>query len=263
MFLVSLVLVMRTLATGEGEAAANLSVVAKTLVLYAIMVTGSIWEKSVFGRYLFAPAFFWEDVVSMAVLALHTAYLAALGFGLLDTAGLMWLALAAYLTYAVNATQFLLKLRAARLQAPARLPSMRGRPDERPRAPPEPNRDRLRRRRDPPGARAAGGVLRAHRHRLASPQDPGRVLPRRRLAHLRPPDPVGRGRDDLRRAALRHRDHRRARPRGARRHERRARPGGRAADRAPARHPAPVPRRLLPLGGDQARSRPGGDAPVA
>ncbi|HEV7438869.1 MAG TPA: 2-vinyl bacteriochlorophyllide hydratase [Methylobacterium sp.] len=121
-FLVSLVLVMRTLATGEGEAAANLSVVAKTLVLYAIMVTGSIWEKAVFGRYLFAPAFFWEDVVSMAVLALHTAYLAALGFGLLDTAGLMWLALAAYLTYAVNATQFLLKLRAARLQAPARLP---------------------------------------------------------------------------------------------------------------------------------------------
>ena len=121
-FLVSLVLVMRTLATGEGEAAANLSVVAKTFVLYAIMVTGSIWEKAVFGRYLFAPAFFWEDVVSMAVLALHTAYLAALGFGLLDTAGLMWLALAAYLTYAVNATQFLLKLRAARLQAPARLP---------------------------------------------------------------------------------------------------------------------------------------------
>ena len=118
-FLVSLVLVMRTLATGEGEAAANLSVVAKTLVLYAIMVTGSIWEKAVFGRYLFAPAFFWEDVVSMAVLALHTAYLAALGFGLLDTAGLMWLALAAYLTYAVNATQFVLKLRAARLQQAA------------------------------------------------------------------------------------------------------------------------------------------------
>ncbi|KAB1074801.1 2-vinyl bacteriochlorophyllide hydratase [Methylobacterium planeticum] len=121
-FLISLVLVMRTLATGDGAAAANLSVVAKTVVLYAIMITGSIWEKAVFGRYLFAPAFFWEDVVSMAVLALHTAYLAALGLGLLDTAGLMWLALAAYLTYAVNATQFVLKLRAARLQAPARMP---------------------------------------------------------------------------------------------------------------------------------------------
>ncbi|WP_430910573.1 2-vinyl bacteriochlorophyllide hydratase [Methylobacterium sp. sgz302541] len=117
-FLVSLVLVLRTLATGEGAEAANLSVIAKTLLLYAIMVTGSIWEKVVFGRYLFAPAFFWEDVVSMLVLALHTAYLAALGFGLLGTTALMLLALAAYASYAVNATQFLLKLRAARLQAP-------------------------------------------------------------------------------------------------------------------------------------------------
>ena len=121
-FLVSLALVLRTLATGEGAWAANVSVVVKTLVLYAIMVTGSIWEKAVFGRYLFAPAFYWEDVFSMAVLALHTAYLAALGLGLLDTHGLLVLALAAYATYLVNAGQFLLKLRAARLEAPASLP---------------------------------------------------------------------------------------------------------------------------------------------
>jgi 3-vinyl bacteriochlorophyllide hydratase len=118
-FLVSLALVSRTLATGEGAGLANASVVAKTLALYAIMVTGSLWEKAVFGRYLFAPAFFWEDVVSMGVLALHTAYLAALAIGALATTGLMWLALSAYATYLVNAGQFLLKLRAARLQAPA------------------------------------------------------------------------------------------------------------------------------------------------
>ncbi|MGX5774770.1 2-vinyl bacteriochlorophyllide hydratase [Methylorubrum zatmanii] len=118
-FLVSLGLVLRTLATGQGAEAATISVMVKTLVLYAIMVTGSIWEKAVFGRYLFAPAFFWEDVFSMLVLALHTAYLAALGFGLLGTQGLLVLALAAYATYLVNAGQFLLKLRAARLEAPA------------------------------------------------------------------------------------------------------------------------------------------------
>ncbi|SEP09011.1 3-vinyl bacteriochlorophyllide hydratase [Methylobacterium sp. ap11] len=118
-FLVSLALVSRTLATGEGVALANASVVAKTLALYAIMVTGSLWEKAVFGRYLFAPAFYWEDVVSMLVLALHTAYLVALATGALATTGLMWLALAAYAAYLINAGQFLLKLRAARLQAPA------------------------------------------------------------------------------------------------------------------------------------------------
>jgi 3-vinyl bacteriochlorophyllide hydratase len=118
-FLASLVLVLRCLFTGEGYALANASVLLKTLLLYTIMVTGSIWEKVVFGRWLFAPAFFWEDVFSMLVLALHTAYLAALAFGALDARGLMLLALAAYAAYAINAAQFLIKLRMARLDAAA------------------------------------------------------------------------------------------------------------------------------------------------
>jgi len=116
-FLVSLALVLRYLASGQGETVATWSVVVKTLTLYAIMITGAIWEKVVFGRYLFADAFFWEDVFSMLVLGLHTAYLAALGFGWLGPRGLMVLALAAYASYVINATQFVLKLRAARLQA--------------------------------------------------------------------------------------------------------------------------------------------------
>ncbi|MBX9814682.1 MAG: 2-vinyl bacteriochlorophyllide hydratase [Proteobacteria bacterium SG_bin5] len=116
-FLASLALVLRYLATGQGEAAAALSVVVKTLTLYAIMITGSVWEKVVFGRWLFAPAFFWEDVFSMLVLALHSAYLVALYGDLLAPRALMLLALAAYATYVVNAGQFVLKLRAARLQA--------------------------------------------------------------------------------------------------------------------------------------------------
>ena len=89
----------------------------KTLVLYTIMITGCIWEKEVYGLWLFAPAFFWEDVFSMLVLALHTAYLAAVWFGWLDAHGRMVLALAAYAAYVINATQFVLKLRAARLDA--------------------------------------------------------------------------------------------------------------------------------------------------
>lgn len=114
-FIASLVLVLRYLATGEGHDAATLSVVVKTLALYAIMITGCLWEKAVFDRYLFAPAFYWEDVFSMLVLALHTAYLVALATGSLGARGQMLLALVAYATYVINATQFLLKLRAARL----------------------------------------------------------------------------------------------------------------------------------------------------
>ena len=115
-FLISLCLVLRYIATGNGIGIATASVVVKTLVLYTIMVTGSIWERDVFGRYLFAPAFFWEDVVSMLVLALHTTYLVALFSGAVDPERQMWLALAAYASYVVNATQFVLKLRAARRQ---------------------------------------------------------------------------------------------------------------------------------------------------
>ena len=120
-FLVSLVLVSRFLATGDGALAATVSIVLKTAALYAIMVTGSVWEKVVFDRWLFAPAFFWEDVVSMVVLALHTAYLVMLIGDFGSERGRMLLALVAYATYAINAAQFLLKLRAARLDAAPRL----------------------------------------------------------------------------------------------------------------------------------------------
>jgi 3-vinyl bacteriochlorophyllide hydratase len=113
--LVSIVLVSRFLGTGSGETAATVSIIVKTFLLYSIMVTGCLWEKAVYDRYLFAGPFFWEDVVSMGVIALHTAYLAALAFDGMSVRGRMYLALAAYALYVVNATQFLLKLRAARL----------------------------------------------------------------------------------------------------------------------------------------------------
>jgi 3-vinyl bacteriochlorophyllide hydratase len=115
-FIVSTILVVRYLWTGEGQGIATGSIVLKTGLLYLIMVTGCVWEKVVFGKYLFARAFFWEDVFSMLVLALHTAYLLGLLGQWWSIDQLMMLALAAYLAYVINAAQFLLKLRAARLQ---------------------------------------------------------------------------------------------------------------------------------------------------
>lgn len=114
-FAVSVVLVLRFVMTGEGYLAATISILVKTAFLYVIMVTGAIWEKVVFGQYLLAPAFFWEDVFSFAVIALHTAYIIALLTGALTPLEQMFLALAAYVTYAVNAAQFIYKLRLARL----------------------------------------------------------------------------------------------------------------------------------------------------
>ena len=112
-FLISLGMVLNFIFTERGQSMAEFSVVVKTLVLYTIMITGAIWEREVFGRYLFAPAFYWEDMVSMLVLALHSVYLYALYTHALPPSQLMTLALAAYAAYVVNAAQFVIKLRAA------------------------------------------------------------------------------------------------------------------------------------------------------
>jgi 3-vinyl bacteriochlorophyllide hydratase len=113
-FAFSLACIAYYLASGEGYGVATVSILIKTGFLFAIMVTGAIWEKVVFGQYLFAPAFFWEDVVSMLVIALHAAYVVGLLTAAMEPQGLMWLAIVAYLAYAVNALQFLWKFGLAR-----------------------------------------------------------------------------------------------------------------------------------------------------
>jgi 3-vinyl bacteriochlorophyllide hydratase len=119
----SAVLVVRFLMTGEGYWAANASVIVKTLALFTIMVTGAIWEKEVFGQYLLAPAFFWEDMVSFLVILLHTVYVVAMLAGSMSPDQLMIVALIAYTVYIVNAVQFVWKLRQARLSMPQAVPA--------------------------------------------------------------------------------------------------------------------------------------------
>lgn len=130
--LVSVALVLRCLQDGEGYALATASILLKTFLLYTIMYTGALWEHDVYGQYLFADAFFWEDVVSFGVIGLHTAYLVALFTGYLSPRQQLILALVAYAAYLANAVQFLLKLRAARRSAseaaPQGLPMAEGTP---------------------------------------------------------------------------------------------------------------------------------------
>ncbi|MDZ7631657.1 MAG: 2-vinyl bacteriochlorophyllide hydratase [Gemmatimonadaceae bacterium] len=74
-FAVSVVLVVRSLATGEGVLAAHVSIIIKTILLYTIMVTGAIWEKVVFGQYASLPCRSSGKMSSASfVIALHTAY---------------------------------------------------------------------------------------------------------------------------------------------------------------------------------------------
>ena len=111
---ISLALVLRYLFTDEGYYIATVSIVVKSFLLFLIMVTGAIWEKVVFGQFLFAEAFFWEDVVSFFVIFFHGLYLYVLLSGDFLPTSQMLVALFAYFLYFINAFQFLRKLRMAR-----------------------------------------------------------------------------------------------------------------------------------------------------
>ena len=112
--IISLALVVRYLFTREGYYIATVSIVVKSCFLFLIMITGAIWEKVVFDQFLFAEAFFWEDIVSFFVIFFHGLYLYVLLSGDFAPTSQMSVALFAYFLYFINAFQFLRKLRLAR-----------------------------------------------------------------------------------------------------------------------------------------------------
>lgn len=117
-FLISAGLVIFSLTTGRGYATTNASIAVKITILYAIMITGMISEKEVFGHWLFAPEFFWEDAVSSIVMLVHTAYpiAALLGASVRQLRGIIAFA---YLTCFANALPYVLKVLLNRRQIAA------------------------------------------------------------------------------------------------------------------------------------------------
>lgn len=84
-------------------------VTLKTFMLFLIFITGGFFEKEVFGAFAFAPEFFWEDFGSAIAMVVHVSYFILFFVGL-DENTLIWTALLAYLSYLVNAAQFVIRL---------------------------------------------------------------------------------------------------------------------------------------------------------
>lgn len=105
-FLISFGLVVRYLTTGQGYALANASVLVKIALLWAITITGMVWEKEIFGHYFMAREFFWEDVGNAVAIFFHNLYFLAQALGWSDRA-VMALMLVAYCSYLVNCAQFI------------------------------------------------------------------------------------------------------------------------------------------------------------
>ena len=81
----------------------------KTLMLVLIFVTGGFFEQEVFGAFAFAPEFFWEDFGSAIAMVVHISYFILFFMGLDETI-LIRTALLAYLSYLINAAQFVIRL---------------------------------------------------------------------------------------------------------------------------------------------------------
>ncbi len=114
-FIISLILVIRYLVTGDGYTIANLSVLIKITLLWLITVTGMIWEKEVFGHWFLAPQFFWEDVGNAVAMFFHNLYFLAVWLDW-SPQSLMTLMLVAYISYLFNCVQFVNKGLQARRQ---------------------------------------------------------------------------------------------------------------------------------------------------
>jgi 3-vinyl bacteriochlorophyllide hydratase len=117
-FVISFILVVRYLLTGEGYTIANISVLIKITLLWLITITGMIWEKEVFGKWFLAPEFFWEDVGNAVAMIMHNLYFYARWQGWSPEAT-MTLMLIAYIAYLFNMAQFVVKGVRARKQRPS------------------------------------------------------------------------------------------------------------------------------------------------
>jgi 3-vinyl bacteriochlorophyllide hydratase len=84
-------------------------VTLKTFMLVLIFVTGGFFELEVFGKFAFAHEFFWEDFGSAIAMIVHISYFILFWMGL-EQHILILTAYLAYLSYLINAAQFVIRL---------------------------------------------------------------------------------------------------------------------------------------------------------
>jgi 3-vinyl bacteriochlorophyllide hydratase len=104
-FLISFALVVHYLRTGEGYWIATVSVWVKIALIWVLTITGMLWEYDMYDHYFMAKEFFWEDLGNLIAILTHNAYFVAIWLGA-DTQTQMWVMVVAYVSYLLNAVQF-------------------------------------------------------------------------------------------------------------------------------------------------------------
>jgi 3-vinyl bacteriochlorophyllide hydratase len=75
-FLVSVALLIGYFAHAVPFHVVHISVLVKIGLMVGAVVTGSLWERDVYGFYWFAPEFLFEDVMTLIVFIFQMTYLA-------------------------------------------------------------------------------------------------------------------------------------------------------------------------------------------
>ena len=113
-FLISFGLVIHYLLTGQGYLITTVSIWVKISLIWALTITGMLWEYDMYDHYFMAKEFFWEDLGNLIAILTHNAYFVAKWVGA-DERTVMWVMVFAYVTYLFNAAQFVVRgIRSAR-----------------------------------------------------------------------------------------------------------------------------------------------------
>jgi 3-vinyl bacteriochlorophyllide hydratase len=107
-FLISFGLVIHYLLTGQGYLVTTISIWVKISLIWALTITGMLWEYDMYDHYFMAKEFFWEDLGNLIAILTHNAYFVAKWVGA-DERTVMWVMVFAYVTYLFNAAQFVVR----------------------------------------------------------------------------------------------------------------------------------------------------------
>jgi 3-vinyl bacteriochlorophyllide hydratase len=85
----------------------HVSVLTKIALMIGAVVTGSLWEHDVYGKWWFAYEFLIEDVMTANVFLLHIGYLLVYYFWPENTRAVFAMLFVAYAVYATNVAQYI------------------------------------------------------------------------------------------------------------------------------------------------------------
>jgi 3-vinyl bacteriochlorophyllide hydratase len=97
----------------------HVSVLVKIALMVGAVITGSLWERDVFGYWWFAPEFLFEDVMTLIVFITQMTYLAMVFTHPQLMGVILGVLIFAYTVYIANVAQYIHRTQTAKKEAAA------------------------------------------------------------------------------------------------------------------------------------------------